>query len=120
MDSGTSTYVMYMHFYKQLPCQKQKNIEPPDTHLISFVSYGVWPECTITLPLMLVDYNKGRNNTQDIRFIVINATLPYDVIFERSLIHKFRFIVSTIHGVVKFYTLSGVNTIPTKRKIGIT
>lgn len=85
--------VMYKHFYKHLPSQVQKKIEPPETQLIR--------------------YNNGKNGTKLIRFVII-----YNIIFGRIEIHKFRVIASTIHNLVKFHTMSGVDTIPTKKRAG--
>lgn len=73
------------------------------------------PEGTITFSLTLADYNNGRNGTRTIRFVTYNASSPYNMIVGRSEIHKFRVIASTIHGVIKFYTMLGVVTIPTKK-----
>lgn len=83
-----------------------------------FAEHIVWPEGIITLLLILVDYNNGRNGTRAIMFVVINTSSLYDVIFRRLEMHKFRVIASTIDGVVKFYTMLGVGTIPTKKKAG--
>lgn len=78
----------------------------------------MWLEGIITLLLILVDYNKGRNGTREIRFVVINTSSLYDVVFGRLEMHKFRVIASTIHVVLKFYTMLGVGTIPTTKRAG--
>lgn len=70
-----------------------------------------------TLPLTLIYYNKGRNNIRLARFVIINASSPYEIIFKRTTIHKFKEIASIIHGIVKFHTVLGVGTIQTKRRL---
>lgn len=105
VDSGSSTDVMYKHFFKQLLGYMQAKVEPLENHLISFVGHNVWPEGAITLPLTLIDYHNGRNNTKLIHFVIINASSQW------TKMHKFKSIESTIHRVVKFQTMSGVGTI---------
>lgn len=51
-----------------------------------------------------------------IRFMNINAPSPYNIIFERTTMHKFRVIASTIIRVFKFHAISGVGVILTKKR----
>lgn len=76
----------------------------------------IWKRNLSSYLITFVDYNNYRNGTQAIRFVIINVSPSYNFIFGRIAMDMFRVIASTIHGVVKFYTMSGVGTIPTKKK----
>lgn len=112
--SGSSTNVMYKHFFKQLPGHMQAKASPHESQLVNFVGHNVWLEGIIMLALTIIDYPQGRSSTQLIRFFIINAPSPYNVICGRTTMHKFKEIASTIHGAIKFRTNSGVRTIYTE------
>lgn len=101
VDNGICIDVMYKHFFKQLPRYVWTKDSLLENHLVSFTIHNIWPEGIITLPLTLNDYFNGRNNTQLIRFVIINAHSPYNVVFGRTVMHKFKAIVSTINGSIK-------------------
>lgn len=114
VDNGSSTDVMHKNFFKHLPGHVRAKASPTENHLVSFASHNIWPEGIITLPLTLINYPNGRNNTQLIHFFIINTPSPYIIIFGRITMHKFKAIASIIHGSIKFQTKSGVGRIYTK------
>lgn len=69
-DNGSSSNVIYKHFYKQIPRQIQEGIKPRESYLISFVGHNVWPKGMITLSLTLIDYHDEKNGTQSIKFFL--------------------------------------------------
>lgn len=84
-----------------------------------YVQAHVWSEEKIMLPLSLVDNNNGRKDTNLVRFIIINASSPYDMIFRGMKMNKFWAIASTMHDMVNFHTKMGVRMILTKKRTKI-
>lgn len=52
-----------------------------------------------------MDQATPTKNTQTIAFTIVESTLPYNIIFGRSEMIKFRAILSTIHDIIRFHKL---------------
>nr|GEU40941.1 hypothetical protein [Tanacetum cinerariifolium] len=56
VDRGSSTEIMYEHYFEQLSGEEKREIRPPATPLVGFFGRVSWPLGLITLPITLYDY----------------------------------------------------------------
>nr|KAJ0204760.1 hypothetical protein LSAT_V11C500266940 [Lactuca sativa] len=61
MDRGSSTEIMYEHYFSQLPEQIRKKIQQPPGYLTSFAGHLVWEKKDI---ICSINFNRSSNTSQ--------------------------------------------------------
>ncbi|XP_021866532.2 uncharacterized protein [Spinacia oleracea] len=99
VDSGSSADIITLKCLEGLKYSKDdlKTISQP---LIVFGGQAVHPQGTIKLPVMLGPKNKGRRLL--VQFLVVDISLPYNVILGRSLLNKIKAAISVYQLLMQF------------------
>ncbi|GJZ23750.1 hypothetical protein Tco_0561209 [Tanacetum coccineum] len=67
-----------------------------------------WPLGLITLPITLYDYRDDVSKTVMIKFMIVRAPSPYNIILGRLGLMQFGAVASTLHALMKFQTEKGI------------
>ncbi|XP_056688301.1 uncharacterized protein [Spinacia oleracea] len=99
VDSGSSADIITLKCLEGLKYSKDdlKTISQP---LIGFGGQGVHPQGTIKLPVRLGPKNKGRRLLVD--FLVVDISLPYNIILGRPLLSKIKAAISVYQLLMQF------------------
>lgn len=75
--------------------------------LAGFTGHNMLPLGTIHLPFTLTSHDKVKMKTSLIDFVVIRHPAKHNIILGQMTLLKFRAILSTMLGIVKFSTTEG-------------
>ncbi|GJS24958.1 reverse transcriptase domain-containing protein [Tanacetum coccineum] len=115
VDEGSSVEVMFEHCFKNLNPKIKARLRETQTDLVGFAGEVSKPLGKIELEVCFG--NGGLCRRTSMKFIVVRAPSPYNVILGRPGLKTLRAIPSTIHSMMKFPTPKGVATLVTRTVI---
>ncbi|XP_071709180.1 uncharacterized protein [Rutidosis leptorrhynchoides] len=112
IDTGCSVDIMYEHCFRLLPGAVRAKLVAPSTALSGFSGESAWPIRIIELELELVDDDdKELVSSTTVEFTVLRSYSKYNALLGRTTLQKLAAIPSTVHGLIKFPTPLGIETI---------
>ena len=112
VDEGASVEIMFEHCFNNLHPSIRSGLKPTRTDLLSFAGSVTKPLGKIELEVEFGEQGLSQRTTM--KFTIIRAPSPYNVILERSGLKALRVIPSTIHSMMKFPTPRGIATLVTR------
>ncbi|PWA80131.1 reverse transcriptase domain-containing protein [Artemisia annua] len=112
VDEGASVEIMYMQCFDNFHPTIRARLVEIHTALSGFSGEQLKPLGKIELEVCFG--NDGLCARTTMKFIVVSASSPYNVILGRSGLKKSRAIPSTIHSMMKFPTPRGIATLVTQ------
>ncbi|GJS50812.1 reverse transcriptase domain-containing protein [Tanacetum coccineum] len=109
VDEGSSVEVMFEHCFENLPAKVKAGLRETRTDLVGFAGEVAKPLGKIDLEVCFG--NEGLSRRTSMKFIVIRAPSPYNVILGRPGLKVLHAIPSTIHSMIKFPTPKGIATL---------
>ncbi|GJU82750.1 reverse transcriptase domain-containing protein [Tanacetum coccineum] len=109
IDEGASIEIMYEHCFNMLHLKIKARLTETQTTVSGFSGERVKPLGKIELDVCFG--GAGRCRRAMMRFTVIPAPSPYNIILGRPALKQLRAIPSTIHGMMKFPTRWGIATV---------
>ncbi|GJU96313.1 hypothetical protein Tco_1321069 [Tanacetum coccineum] len=102
VDEGLSVEVMFEHCFENLPPKVRAGLRETRTDLVGFAG-------EVTKPLGKIDLevcfgNEGLSRRMSIKFLVIRALSPYNIILVRPGLKALHAIPSTIHSMIRFHS----------------
>ncbi|GJX85673.1 reverse transcriptase domain-containing protein [Tanacetum coccineum] len=115
VDEGSSVEVMFEHCFENLNPKIKARLRETQTDLVGFAG-------EVSKPLGKIEPevcfgNGGLCRRTSMKFIMVRAPLPYNVILGRLGLKTLRAIPSTIHSMMKFPTPKGIATLMTRTDI---
>ncbi|GJX99268.1 reverse transcriptase domain-containing protein [Tanacetum coccineum] len=107
--NGSSVEVMFEHCFENLPEKVKAGLRETRTDLVGFAGEVSKPLGKIDLEVCFG--NEGLSRRTSMKFIVIRAPSPYNVILGRPGLKILHAIPSTIHSMIKFPTPKGIATL---------
>ncbi|GJZ12117.1 reverse transcriptase domain-containing protein, partial [Tanacetum coccineum] len=109
VDEGSSVEVMFEHCFENLPAKVRVGLRETRTDLVGFA-------CEVAKPLGKIDLevcfgNEGLSRRMSIKFLVVRAPSPYNIILGRLGLKALHAIPSTIHSMIRFPTPKGIATL---------
>ncbi|XP_071687153.1 uncharacterized protein [Rutidosis leptorrhynchoides] len=111
IDTGCDVDIMYEHCFRLLPGAVRAKLIAPSTALSGFSGESAWLIGIIELELELVDDNNEFVRSTIVEFDVVRSYSKYNALLGRTTSQKLAAIPSTVHGLIKFPTPSGIATI---------
>ncbi|GKA64610.1 reverse transcriptase domain-containing protein [Tanacetum coccineum] len=115
VDEGSSVEVMFEHCFENLPAKVRAGLRETRTDLVGFAGEVAKPLGKIDLEVCFG--NEGLSRRMSIKFLVIRAPSPYNIILGRPGLKALHAIPSTIHSMVRFPTPKGIATLVTRSTI---
>ncbi|GKD35148.1 reverse transcriptase domain-containing protein, partial [Tanacetum coccineum] len=109
VDEGSSVEVMFEHCFENLPEKVRAGLRETRTDLVGFAGEVAKPLGKIDLEVCFG--NEGLSRRTSMKFIIIRAPSPYNVILGRPGLKILHAIPSTIHSMIKFPTPKGIATL---------
>ncbi|XP_071714431.1 uncharacterized protein [Rutidosis leptorrhynchoides] len=109
LDSGSSCDIMYEHCFEQLSPGIRARLRPPRVPLMGFSDKRCWPIGEIDLDFTIGTPSMTRTGTLD--FIVVRSTSQHNILPGRFAMMKMGIIVSRVHQLFKFHTVTGITTL---------
>ncbi|GKE20168.1 reverse transcriptase domain-containing protein, partial [Tanacetum coccineum] len=109
VDEGSSVEVMFEHCFENLPEKVKAGLRETRTDLVGFAGEVSKPLGKIDLEVCFG--NEGLSRRTSMKFIIIRAPSPYNVILGRPGLKILHAIPSTIHSMIKFPTPKGIATL---------
>nr|XP_043638115.1 uncharacterized protein LOC122609118 [Erigeron canadensis] len=109
IDDGSDCNIFYEHAFPGDNPLVRILSSPPGTWLISFSGNKTQPTGKITLAVTIVV--GPRRRMEELTFMIIKGSSPYNAILGQPAIQKFGMIPSIIHNMVKFQTEDGIASI---------
>ncbi|KAI3767660.1 hypothetical protein L2E82_17975 [Cichorium intybus] len=106
IDSGSAADIMFEHCFRQLPQEWRADLRPPTGNLTGFTGHSIIPTGMIYLPITIDDGQ--RKKTVTLEFTVVRAPSKHNIILGRPAALYFGIVASTLHGIIKFPTDTGV------------
>ncbi|GJX28580.1 reverse transcriptase domain-containing protein [Tanacetum coccineum] len=107
--NGSSVEVMFEHCFENLPEKVKAGLRETRTDLVGFAGEVSKPLGKIDLEVCFG--NEGLSRRTSMKFIVIRAPSPYNVILGRPGLKILHAIPSNIHSMIKFPTPKGIATL---------
>ncbi|GJW82367.1 reverse transcriptase domain-containing protein [Tanacetum coccineum] len=114
-DQGALVEVMFEHCFKNLSPAIKSRLNSTQTDLLGFAEDVVKPLGKIVLEVVFGD--RGLFRRVMMKFTVIRAPSPYNVILGRTSLKTLMAVSSSIHSMVKFPTPRGIATLVTQTVI---
>ncbi|GKA21797.1 reverse transcriptase domain-containing protein [Tanacetum coccineum] len=114
VDRGTSSKVMYEHYFRNLRAETRAKLKESRTPLVGFSGEVSYPIGTINLNVTIGDPERLR--TIPMEFAVVKSHSPYNVILGRTGLRSLGAIASTIHSMIKFPTANEIAIVITKKE----
>ncbi|GKC85582.1 hypothetical protein Tco_1141299 [Tanacetum coccineum] len=111
---GASVEVMFEHRFENLSPTIKTRLKETQMGLVGFTGEATKPLGKIELEVCFG--NEGLCRRTTMKFTVIRAPTPYNVILGRTGLRALRAIPSTMHSMMKFPTLRGITTLVTRRR----
>ncbi|XP_010687428.1 uncharacterized protein LOC104901539 [Beta vulgaris subsp. vulgaris] len=99
IDSGSSADIIAMDCLSKLKYQ-EADLMPIDQPLVGFGRQSVHPLGSVKLPTRMAKKGKGRNVVVD--YLVVDTSLPYNVIIGRPTLNKVKAAISTYQLLLQF------------------
>ncbi|GJR53487.1 reverse transcriptase domain-containing protein [Tanacetum coccineum] len=115
VDEGSSVEVMYEHCFKNLNPRIKAKLRETQTDLVGFA--GKISKLLGKIELEVCFGNNDLCRRTSMKFIVVRAPSPYNIILGRPGLKTLRAIPSTIHSMMKFPTPKGIATLVTQSVI---
>ncbi|GJS41868.1 reverse transcriptase domain-containing protein [Tanacetum coccineum] len=109
VDQGAAIQVMFEHCFDNLPASVRANLVATQTELVGFSGEQLLPLGKIELEVAFG--TEGLSRRMMMKFTVVKAASPYNIILERTGMRDLRAVSSTIHAMVKFPTPRGIATL---------
>ncbi|GJW01094.1 reverse transcriptase domain-containing protein [Tanacetum coccineum] len=109
VDEGSSVEVMFEHCFENLPEKVKAGLRETRTDLVGFAGEVSKPLGKIDLEVCFG--NEGLSRRTSMKFIIIRAPSPYNIILGRPGLKILHAIPSTIHSMIKFPTPKGIATL---------
>nr|GEV50494.1 reverse transcriptase domain-containing protein [Tanacetum cinerariifolium] len=111
VDAGSSIEVMFEHDFENFDSRIKAKLKETQTDLVRFAEEISKPLGKIELEVCFG--NEGLCRRTSMKFIIVRAPSPYNIILGRPGLKPLRAIFSTIHSMMKFPTPRGVATLVT-------
>ena len=108
IDNGSSTDIIFASAFDKMGIGKEK-LEPVNTYLLDFSGEKVLPLGSVQLVLTLGD--PPCQATTTIKFLIVDASLAYNMLLGRPSLNAIRAVPFVFHMVVKFPRENGVGMI---------
>ncbi|GKB02019.1 reverse transcriptase domain-containing protein [Tanacetum coccineum] len=105
VDQGVAVQVMFEHFFDNLPLSVKDQLTQTHTELVGFFREQLIPMGKIELSVMF--RSEGLCRRTMMKFTVVRASSPYNIILGRTGMKELRAISSTTHAMMKFPTPRG-------------
>ncbi|GJU47983.1 reverse transcriptase domain-containing protein [Tanacetum coccineum] len=115
VDEGSSVEVMFEHCFENLPAKVRAGLRETRTDLVGFAGEVAKPLGKIDLEVCFG--NEGLSRRMSIKFLVIRAPSPYNIILGRPGLKELHATPSTIHSMIRFPTPKGIATLVTRATI---
>ncbi|GJU20530.1 reverse transcriptase domain-containing protein [Tanacetum coccineum] len=115
VDGGSTSEILYKHYFNRLHPEVKSQMIPATTPPIGFSGEIIWPMGQILLPVKIRDA-KHFNSTW-MNFVVVRSPSPYNRIIRRPGVRKIQAVTSTAHKMLKFLVSGGILTLRSSRII---
>ncbi|GKE35200.1 hypothetical protein Tco_1454522 [Tanacetum coccineum] len=109
VKDGATVQVMFEHCFCNLPTTVQSRLMQTHTELVGFSGEQLLPMGKIELEVMFG--SEGLCRRTMMKFTVVQASSPYNIILGRTGMRELRAIPSTTHAMMKFLTPRGIATL---------
>nr|GEV88570.1 hypothetical protein [Tanacetum cinerariifolium] len=109
VDQDAALQVMFEHCFRNLCPTIQARLTQTHTELVGFSGEQLLPMRKIELEVMFGSEGLSRRTTM--RFTVVQASSPYNIILGRTGMRELRAISSTTYAMMKFPTPRGISTL---------
>ncbi|GJT11803.1 hypothetical protein Tco_0858845 [Tanacetum coccineum] len=114
VDGGSSSEVMYEHYFRNLRAKTMAKLKESRTPLVGFSGEISYPIGTINLNVTMGEPKRLR--TIPMEFVVVKSHSYYNVTLGRTGLRSLGAVASTIHLMIKFPTANGIATVTTKKE----
>nr|GFA07322.1 reverse transcriptase domain-containing protein [Tanacetum cinerariifolium] len=104
MDRGSSSEILYEHFFNRFRLEVRSQMVPATTPLIGFSREKIWPLGKISLLVKIG--NEEHSTSAWINFMVVRSPSPYNG--KSPGVRKIQAMPSTAHGMLKFPVAGGM------------
>ncbi|GJU57083.1 reverse transcriptase domain-containing protein [Tanacetum coccineum] len=113
VDQGATMQVMFEHCFRNLCPTIQASLTQTHTYLVGFSGEQLLPIGKIELEVMFG--SEGLSRRTMMKFKVVQASSPHNIILGRTGLRELYAISSTTHAMMKFPTPSGIATLVPRR-----
>ncbi|GJS39514.1 reverse transcriptase domain-containing protein [Tanacetum coccineum] len=113
VDQGAAVQVMFEHCFRNLCPTIQARLSRTHTELVGFSGEQLQPMGKIELEVVFG--NEGLSRRAMMKFTVVEASSPYNIILGRTGMRELRAVSSTTHAMMKFPTPRGIATLVPRR-----
>ncbi|GKC84376.1 reverse transcriptase domain-containing protein [Tanacetum coccineum] len=100
IDGGSSTEILYEHYFNQLRPKIKNQMVSATTSLTGFSGETIWPLGQLRLLVTIGDVDHSIKAWMN--FMIVRSLSPYNGIIGRPEIREFQAVPSTAHGMLKF------------------
>ncbi|GJR81871.1 reverse transcriptase domain-containing protein [Tanacetum coccineum] len=109
VDQGAAVQVMFEHCFDHLSQDIKSRLTPTQTELVGFSGEQLVPIRKIELEVQFG--GGGLTRRTMMKFTVVRASSPYNIILGRTGLQELRAVSSTVHPMLKFPTPKGIATL---------
>nr|GEU49433.1 reverse transcriptase domain-containing protein [Tanacetum cinerariifolium] len=109
VDRGSSTEVLYEHYFNRLRPEIKSQMVSATTSLTGFSGETIWPLGQLRLLVIIEDAENSAEAWMN--FMIVRSLSPYNGIIEKLEIREIQAVPSTAHGMLKFSVDGGIVTI---------
>nr|GEV98424.1 reverse transcriptase domain-containing protein [Tanacetum cinerariifolium] len=109
VDQGAAIQVMFKHCFDNLSLDIKAHLTPTQTELVGFSGEQLIPVGKIELGVRIGGGGLIRHAMM--KFTVVRASSPYNIILGCTGLRELRAISSTVHAIMKFLTPKGIATL---------
>ncbi|GJV64290.1 reverse transcriptase domain-containing protein [Tanacetum coccineum] len=115
VDQGAAEQVMFEHCFDHLSQDIKSRLTPTQTELVGFSGEQLVPIGKIELEVQFE--GGGLTRRTMMKFTVVRASSPYNIILGRTGLQELRAVSSTVHAMLKFPTPKGITTLCAHAKL---
>ncbi|GJX71341.1 reverse transcriptase domain-containing protein [Tanacetum coccineum] len=109
IDQGAAVQVMFEHCFDHMSPNIKARLTPTQTELVGFSGEQLIPIWKIELEVQ--SGGGGLTRKVMMKFTVVRASSPYNIILGRTGLQELRAVSSTVHAMLKFPTPKGIATL---------